>query len=171
MNKVFSLLALVFVPFAAVAAENNLPPLRPPAIPLVACDPYFSIWSPANKLTDAATMHWTGKPQPLTSLARIDGKTYRLLGVEPRDLPALEQTNLEVLPTRTIATFEGSGVQVKLAFMTPALPSDLMILSRPITYLTWEASSLDTRMHAVAIYFDTSMLPAVNTPNQKVVWS
>src|SRR5437660_10823992 len=96
------LLALALTPFTVVAEEKTMPPLRPPAVPLVACDPYFSIWSPADKLAGAATMHWTGKMQPLTSLVRIDGKTYRLLGAEPRDLPALEQTGLEVLPTRTI---------------------------------------------------------------------
>src|SRR5207245_5276912 len=120
MKKALCLLVVVLIPVPTRAGEETVPGLRPPAVPLVACDPYFSIWSPADKLTDAASIHWTGKPQPLTSLVRIDGKTYRLLGVDPQDLPALEQTRLEVLPTRTIATFEGSGVRVQLTFTTPA---------------------------------------------------
>jgi len=153
------------------AAEEAIKPLRPPAVPLIACDPYFSIWSPADKLTDAATIHWTGKPQPLTSLVRIDGKTYRLMGTEPKDIPPLPQTSLEVLPTRTIYTFEGAGIHLTLTFTTPALPEDVAILSRPVTYLTWETRSSDDKSHEVAVYFDSSMLPAVNTPDQKVVWS
>jgi glutaminase A-like protein/uncharacterized protein DUF5127/uncharacterized protein DUF4964 len=153
------------------AAEEAIKPLRPPAVPLVACDPYFSIWSPADKLTDAATMHWTGKPQPLTSLVRIDGKTYRLMGVEPKDVPPLPQTSLDVLPTRTTYTFEGAGIRLTLTFTTPALPDDVTILSRPVTYLTWEARSSDDTTHEIAVYFDSSTLPAVNTPDQRVVWS
>src|SRR6266545_884457 len=138
----------------AHAAEKNLPPLRPPAVPLVACDPYFSIWSPADKLTDADTVHWTGKPHRLTSLVRIDGKGFRIMGKEPANVPALPQTNLEVLPTRTIYTFEGEGVRLTLTFMTPALPEDLDVLSRPVTYLTYDVRSTDSETHDLQFYFD-----------------
>ena len=92
----------------------------PPAVPLVAVDPYFSIWSQADKLTDRDTTHWTGKPHRLTSLVRIDGKAFRVMGASPTNVPALEQKSLAILPTRTIYTFAGAGVELTLTFMTPA---------------------------------------------------
>ena len=96
--------ALVFLAFLTVslpcgpALAQSSTDLRPPSVPLVACDPYFSIWSPADKLTDANTVHWTGKPQRLTSLVRIDGKVFRFMGKEPEDVPALTQTACYVTP-------------------------------------------------------------------------
>ena len=152
-------------------AANSLPFLRPPAVPLVTHDPYFSIWSPADKLTDADTMHWTGKPHRLCSLVRIDGETYRVMGKEPVSLPALPLVSLEVLPTRTIYTFQNASLRLRLTFMTPALPEDLDVLSRPVTYLTYQLAALDTIPHQVQIYFDASAEIAVNDKSQECNWA
>lgn len=167
LNSLLCVLAFVAV-FLSTAAHGQ--ELRPPAVPLVACDPYFSIWSQADKLTDANTVHWTGKPQRLRALVRIDGKAFRLMGTEPEATPALDQTSVRVLPTRTIYTFDGEGTRLTLTFMTPALPDDIMIYSRPVTYVTCEAVSTDKKKHAVQFYFDAGSEICVNTPDQVVKW-
>ncbi len=150
------------------AAQSTLP--RPPSVPLVTHDPYFSVWSAADTLSADVTRHWTGAAHSLRSLIRIDGKTYRLMGNEPAALPALAQTGLRVLPTRTIYTFQGAGAQVILTFTSPLLPDDLEVLSRPVSYLTWEVRSNNGKPHAVSLYFDASARLAVDNPAQAVVW-
>lgn len=145
--------------------------IRAPSVPLVTCDPYFSIWSPGTQLTDADTTHWTGKPHRLTCLVSVDGKTYRLMGREPSALPPLEQTGVSVRPTQTGYQFAGGGVDVGLTFTTPALPDDIDVLSRPITYLTYVVKSNDGRPHDVRLYFEASAELTVNTPEQTVTGS
>jgi len=154
-------------PISRTAAE---PPtvLRPPAVPLVVHDPYFSIWSPADRLTDAATVHWTGRPHPMTSLIRIDGDTARLMGASPANIAALSQASVMVRPTHTIYTFASARVNVILTFTTPSLPSDLDVLSRPVTYITWNVAAADGKPHQVQIYFDCGADIAVNTTDQSV---
>ena len=90
----------------------------------MACDPYFSIWSPADNLTDTDTTHWTGRPHRLRSVVRIDGENYRIMGGGSAKEKVMEQKNLVVLPTRTIYSFEGGGVALTLTFLTAALPDD-----------------------------------------------
>ena len=53
-----------------------------PAVPLVVSDPYFSIWSPYNQLTDGTPRHWTNDEKPLEGILRVDGKPYRFMGVK-----------------------------------------------------------------------------------------
>lgn len=156
---------------AAPSAEPRHPARDecfPPATPLVTCDPYFSIWSAADRLTGADTTHWTGKPHRLTSLVRIDGKAYRIMGATPASVPALDQTGLTVLPTRTIYRFNGAGLELTLTFMVAFLPEEIELLSRPVAYLTYDLRATDGKRHEVAIYFDACGELAVNSPTQEV---
>jgi len=154
-------------PRAVPAGENQL---MPPSTPLIACDPYFSVWSPGDRLTEVDTTHWTGRRHELVSLVKVDGKTYRVMGRSPAVVPVMEQTALEVLPTRTVYTFEGAGVALDLSFMTPALPEDMALLSRPVTYLSYDFRSTDGREHEVAVCFAASAELTVDRVEQAVTW-
>ena len=62
-----ALLALINPPSTLAAA------LRPPAVPLVTFNPYLSIWSEADRLTDDVTRHWTRHEHPLVQALRVSG--------------------------------------------------------------------------------------------------
>jgi Domain of unknown function (DUF4965)/Domain of unknown function (DUF5127)/Domain of unknown function (DUF1793)/Domain of unknown function (DUF4964) len=143
---------------------------RPPAVPLIAHNPYFSVWSMSDKLTDTNTRHWTGAEQPLTGFVRVDGNNYRFMGADPRDIPSIQQASVIVTPTRTIYRFQGSNIELTVQFFTPAFPDNLDVLSRPATYVIWEAHALDGKDHDVDIYFDVDARIAVNTADQPVTW-
>ena len=160
-------IAYSFHPLKSVADE--VPEFRPPAVPLIACDPYFSVWSQANKLWETETTHWTGKTQRLGAIVRVDGDAYRLMGQSPQTVAAMEQVSLQVLPTRSIYQFAGHGVDVTLTFMTPALPEDMMILSRPTTYVELDVKANDNKSHEVEFYFDAGGELATNVLDQKVL--
>jgi hypothetical protein len=145
--------------------------VRPPAVPLVVHNPYFSIWSMADKLTDQNTKHWTGVEQPLTGMLRVDGSVYRYKGEGPSpDVPPMKQLSLRVEATRTIYVFEAAGVQLELTFFTPAFPEDLDILSRPVTYLAWHIHSIDGKKHEVSVLLDIDPRIAVDREFEPVVW-
>ena len=79
---------------------------RAPAVPLITHDPYFSIWSGADKLTDTETIHWTGRNHPLHSIIRIDGVSYRVMGSRPSSLEPLSQSRVAINPTSTVYYFD-----------------------------------------------------------------
>jgi hypothetical protein len=143
---------------------------RPPAVPLVTHDPYFSVWSMADKLTDENTRHWTGAQQPMAGLVRIDGVVYRFMGATPGNVPAMPQISLKVNATSTDYVFESAGVRLSVSFFTPAFPQDMAILSRPVTYLSWDATATDGNNHQVAVCLDVDPRIAVNSADQPVVW-
>lgn len=110
---------------------------RPPAVPLVLHDPYFSLWSFTDALTQDDTRHWTGAPQPLRGLLRVGERMFCFCGSVPF-LPALAQRSVTIHPTRTDYVFDGDdGLELTLSFVTPAFLDDLDVLARPVTYVRW----------------------------------
>jgi hypothetical protein len=89
-----------------------------------------------------------------------------VIGRDPQRMPALQQTKLELTPTRTMYEFTGGGVKLGLTFFTPALPDDLDVLSRPLTYIEWTVAPADGAAHAVSVYFEAGADLAVNTTDQ-----
>jgi hypothetical protein len=166
LHRYLHCLAASVVLFSSISAIGQQQ--RPPAVPLIEHDPYFSVWSAADKLTDRETTHWTGTPQPIAGLARIDGKAYRFMGADPREVPAMEQVSLAVTPTHTVYRFRAEQVDLTLTFFTPAFPKDLDVLSRPVTYLTVAATAQGS--HEVSILLDVDPVIAVNTPDEPVTW-
>ena len=92
MKKTFLTIALAAVSMRGWAqnAEMFKPyrqtDLRLPSVPLIVSDPYFSVWSPYDHLTDGSTRHWTNDEKPLEGLLRVDGTTYRWMGAAQRTL-------------------------------------------------------------------------------------
>jgi hypothetical protein len=124
----------------------------------------------SDKLTDSNTRHWTGSEQPIMGLIQIDHHPYRFMGSWPDDIPAMQQTKLEITPTHTRYSFEAAGLSLQVSFLSPLLPNNLELISRPVTYLTWGAKSTDGKSHEVSIYLDVDPRIAVNHGDQQVVW-
>ncbi len=123
--------------------------LRPPSVPLITVDPYFSLWSPADRLTDTHTCHWTNRPQTLQGVATIDGEEYRFIG--NKNIPAMRQVSLEVEAFTTTYVFEAAGVELTALFTTPILPDDNYLISRPVSYLEIIARPIDGEDHSVVV--------------------
>lgn len=145
--------------------------LRPPSTPLITVDPYFSVWSSADKLTDRVTEHWTGRPNTIVGTADIDGKSYRFMGkLNAEDhSETLKQTHFDYNALSTFYTFEGAGVALELTFTTPLLTDDLALMSRPVSYLKTVVKSTDGAAHVVKIKLAVSEEICLNVRGEDAV--
>lgn len=148
---------------------------RPPAVPLMANDPYFSVWSMGDTLTSGQVQHWSEAAKPMYGLVRVDGKVMRWMGPSPRhvgaEIEAMKQVSVEVTPLHSRYKFAMGGVELRVTFFTPLFPDNLDVLSRPVTYLSWEAVATDGGQHDVQLLLDVDPLMAVNDSQQQVTWS
>lgn len=146
---------------------------RPVAVPLFTVDPYFSVWSCADKLYNGYTKHWTESPWPIFAGVYIDGVVHVLAGTDG-DYKTLRnrihQTDLQVTPLSTVYTFENSAAKVKLTFTTPLLLDRLDILTRPVSYMAYEVEVKKEEAEDVRFVFGISAQGCVNSHDQNIAF-
>ena len=166
MNRhIKKILLFLFLSQRAVGQLQHMP-----AFPLITHDPYFSVWSFTDELNSSATRHWTGQPQSLLGVLRVDGKLYRFMGKEDSidqiaDIPATQQW-VSVNATQTKYQFACGDVDLTLTFTSPLLLNDLTLLSRPVTYVSFRLRSSDGAAHTAQLYVGVSGNLATNNPRQ-----
>ena len=148
-----------------------------PAVPLITCDPYFNVWSMTEKLNDDFPRHWTGMQNPLTGILKIDGKEKIFMGKKKHNPfynkffgtpDKIEQVNLEITPLKTIYKFKDDVAELEICFTTPLLPDDLKLLSRPVSYMSYNVKTTDGKKHDIGVYVDVSGMLCTDTPDEKV---
>ena len=114
--------------------------MRPPAIPLITSDPFFSVWSETDDLNASDTVHWTGRTVALRCTVRVGDGVYGVMGRNEGTLPA-RQVGFDMDAFSSYYTFDCGGVTVRLTFTSPVIPDDIYLVSRPVSYLLVSADA------------------------------
>jgi len=102
-------ISLLLITSALSTSAAQAQALRPPAYPLLTHDPYFSVWAFQDELAGAPTRHWTGEPQSLEGVVRVDGQAYQFMGQAGPQYRAVVPTVREQ-PYRARYTFKKPAV-------------------------------------------------------------
>jgi hypothetical protein len=79
-----------------------------------------------------------------------------------------QQDSVRISATQTLYTFTCGPVKLDLTFVSPLLPANLDLLSRPVNYVTYRVTSKDDKAHNTQIYFELTPEWAVNDTYQEV---
>ncbi|MDR3317917.1 MAG: DUF4965 domain-containing protein [Clostridiales bacterium] len=112
-----------------------------PAYPLFLKNPYFSIWSRSDVLTDSDTTCWQNDRKPLYGTIAVDGESYVFLG-KKNGYKRPEQTKLSLTAFSTDYSFAGDGFTLDVSFVSPLPPNDIDLMSNPVCYLKYAFSSI-----------------------------
>lgn len=88
-----------------------------------------------------------------------------------RELEVADQKNVTINATQTSYSFTCGKVNLDVTFTSPLLLSDLNLLSRPVSYITYKVMANDGKTHSVKVFFSASTDLAVNQSTQPVTAS
>lgn len=164
LTKAATLLSLALLTPAAIA--------EPPAIPLITHDPFLSVWSMSERLTDDWPRHWSGDTMGMSGMLRVDGKPFRWCGRLPSNVPPAQQTRVDINLTSTTYTFNADGAELSVTFSSPlGLADDLSRASESISTISFSARSTDNAPHDISVYLDLSAEWCTNSADSDVSWS
>jgi hypothetical protein len=96
------------------------------------------------------------------------GLTMELIPKNNSEILTAKQESVELTATQTIYKFTCGPVSTKLSFTSPLILTDLSLVSRPVSYITYSVQSTDGKPHAVEVYLGANTDIAVNTSGQEV---
>ncbi len=145
--------------------------LRPPAIPLINIDPYFSVWSMTDKLYDSIPLHWTESPNSMLGKVFIDDEPFIFMGkLTPSD-QIIPQTSFDFTAMSSKYKFATSKIELEVIFTSPLIVNNLYYASRPVTYLSVAYKTLDGKNHSVSVKISVSEELVLNLRGEGTVVS
>ncbi len=124
--------------------------LRAPSVPIFTVDPYFSVWSPSEKVNFKELQHWTGAKNDVHGVVVIDGESYSFLGYD-RNMKKIPQVSIDIDALSTRCVFENDRIKLNVNFMTPLLPDDLDLFTRPVSYMGVTYEKKDESVKTVSV--------------------
>ncbi len=97
------------------------------------------------------------------------GLVTELISTHTAAVTEAEQKNVTINATQTIYDFKCGPVTATITFTSPLIITDIQLLSRPVSYITYSVKANDGKAHDVDIYFGASTNIAVNTSDQEIV--
>lgn len=88
-------------------------------------------------------------------MVRVDGETFAWMGA-PDNVTRAKQISAEYTSTRSIFVIHAGPVEVKVTFLSPLTPNDLMRQSLIFSYMNVDVSLMDSQFHQVQLYTDIS---------------
>jgi hypothetical protein len=105
-----------------------------------------------------------------TGGAYVDFGLYELESNKSTLANTALQKSVSVLPTQTVYKFDCGDIELDLIFTSPLLLDDLELVSRPISYISYQLRSKTNQPHEVQIYFETTPQWAVHNISQAVTF-
>ena len=87
---------------------------------------------------------------------------------ELNNILSAQQKSVDMNATQTKYAFVCGAIDLTVNFTSPLLINDIDILSKPVSYISFNAKANDDKIHDVQVYFGASTDLAVNVASQQI---